>query len=176
MSYPVSPNEAERLAALHKLHILDTGAELPFDTLTDIARIHFAAPIVAISLIDEQRQWFKSHPGVGACQTDREVAFCNYTILTDDIFEVTDAAEHHTFKENALVTDNPNIRYYCGAPIVLNGERLGAFCVIDHVSRPPMGLENRKLLQGLAYLTSHLMITHRMLRESASSLVALLKN
>lgn len=175
MSYPVPPNDAERVAALHDLHILDTGAERPFDTLTDIARIHFSIPIVAISLVDEQRQWFKSHPGVDACQTGRDLAFCNYTILADDIFEVTDASEHPDFKENALVTEDPHIRYYCGAPIVVSGVRMGAFCVIDHVPRPPMGADDRKLLLGLAYLTSHIMITHRVLRESTGSLIAALK-
>lgn len=175
MTYPVSPNESERLSALKKLHILDTGAELPFETLTAIARVHFATPIVAISLVDDHRQWFKSHPGLGACQTDRDLAFCNYTILSDDIYEVTDAADHPNFRENALVTDDPNIRYYCGAPIVVNDMRIGAFCVIDYKPRPAISDADRELLKGLAFLTAHIIITHRIMRESANSLIGLLK-
>ncbi len=175
MSYPVAPEESERLAGLRQLHILDTASEVPFDTLTAIARIHFSIPIVAVSLVDEQRQWFKSHPGLGACETNREVAFCNYTIMSDEIFEVTNAAEHPTFKTNPLVTADPNIRYYCGAPIVVRGHRLGAFCVIDHVPRQPMSDDDKVILKGLAYLTAHTIATHRELRESASSLISLLK-
>jgi len=175
MNYPVAHDEAQRLDGLRKLHILDTAAELPFDTLTAIARQHFATPIVAISLVDEHRQWFKSHPGLGACETHREVAFCNHTILSSEIFEVTDAAADPTFQTNPLVMADPHIRYYCGAPILMRGHRLGAFCVIDRVARPPMSDDDKVVLQGLAFLTAHRMATHRELRESASSLTALLK-
>jgi GAF domain-containing protein len=175
MSYPVAANEAQRLAGLRNLHILDTAAELPFDTLTAIARQHFATPIVAISLVEEQRQWFKSHPGLGVCETHRDVAFCNYTIMSDAVFEVTDAATDPTFQANPLVTADPHIRYYCGAPILVRGHRLGAFCVIDRVARPAMSDGERQVLQGLAFLTVHILATHRELRESASALVALLR-
>lgn len=174
MSYPVPPNESERLAGLRQLHILDTAAEKPFETMTAIARIHFAAPIVAISMVDEHRQWFKSHPGLGACETNREVAFCNHTIMSNQVFEVTNAAENPVFKDNPLVTSEPNIRYYCGAPVIVRGQRLGTFCVIDHVPRIPMSADNKVLLMGLAYLTAHTMETHRELRESASTLISLL--
>jgi GAF domain-containing protein len=175
MIYPIATDEPERLNTLRNLHILDTGAEIPFDALTKIARIHFSIPIVAISLVDEERQWFKSHPGLGACQTNREVAFCNYTILSDDIFEVTDASENPTFKGNPLVTSDPNIRYYCGAPILVHGFRIGAFCIIDITPRQAMSSEDRDLLKELAYLTSHIILSHRMLRESSASLVAMIK-
>lgn len=175
MTFPIAPNESERLATLQKLNILDTGAELPFDTITEIARTHFAVPIVAISLIDEERQWFKSHPGLDACQTDRDVAFCNYTIMSDDIFEVTNAAEHPAFKENPLVTLDLHLRYYCGAPILVSGIRVGALCLIDQVSRTALLPPDRQLLKDLAYLTAHLITTHRMIRESTGALVSLLK-
>lgn len=174
MNYPIAPDESERLSGLRQLHILDTAAELPFETMTSIARIHFAVPIVAISMVDEHRQWFKSHPGLGACETDREVAFCNHTIMSNEVFEVTNAAEHPVFKDNPLVTSDPNIRYYCGAPIIVRGLRLGSFCVIDYVPRGPMSADDKVVLQGLAYLSAHTMATHRELRESASSLISLL--
>lgn len=174
MSYPVAANEAQRLSALRQLHVLDTANEGPYDALTHIARVHFNVSIVAISLVDEQRQWFKSHPGVDACETHRDVAFCNHTIMSDDIFEVTNAAEHETFKNNPLVTSDPNIRYYCGAPILVKGYRLGAFCIIDSKPRAPISEEDRAVLRELAYLTAHTMTTHRTLRESVSSLTALL--
>ena len=174
MNYPVAPDENDRLLALRQLHVLDTSNERPYDALTQIARAHFNVAIVAISLVDEHRQWFKSHPGVDACETHRDVAFCNHTIMSDEIFEVTNAAEHEVFKNNPLVTSAPNIRYYCGAPILVKGHRLGAFCIIDSAPRGPISDVDRNVLQNLAYLTAHIMTSHRTLRESVSSLTSLL--
>ena len=169
MKYPVADNELERLATLKNLQILDTEAESSFDALTEIARLHFSMPIVTISLVDEERQWFKSHSGLGVCETDRDVAFCNYTILSNEIYEVTDASEHPTFKENPLVISGPNIRYYCGAPIIVNGAIVGAFCLIDSLPHQSMTADDRALLSRLAYLASHLMISCRLLNEGAVS-------
>ena len=175
MAYPISPSEPERLAALQSLHILDTSAEISFDILTNMARRHFRVPIAVISLVDEHRQWFKSHPGLDACSTDREVAFCNYTILTDDIFEVSDAKQDTVFRNNPLVTGYPNIGYYGGAPITARGQRIGAFCIIDHEKRPAMEPNDRQTLLDLAYLTAHIIVSDRLLRESAGSLSLFLR-
>ncbi len=89
-------------------------------------------PIALISLLDENRQWFKAKTGIAVESTNRNISFCQYTILDDKIFEVENALENSIFSENPLVTDNPNIRYYAGAPLKdETGLNLGTLCVID---------------------------------------------
>lgn len=130
----INPSEEqERLAALRSYHILDTAAEKDFDDLTELAAAVCNTPIALISLVDEDRQWFKSHHGMEAQQTERCHSFCSHAIERPEILmQVEDAVHDPRFSDNPLVTGNPDIRFYAGMPLVdEKGYVLGSLCVID---------------------------------------------
>ncbi|MSN26812.1 MAG: PAS domain S-box protein [Geobacter sp.] len=137
MLEPAIPiNEAARLHALRSLNILDTPAEERFDRYTRLAQQILQTPIVLISLIDDKRQWFKSRQGLDATETPRDISFCGHAILGEELFCVPDAAADPRFADNPLVTGAPDIRFYAGAPLALDGgERIGTLCAIDRVPR-----------------------------------------
>lgn len=132
LKLPVPENESSRLKALKEYNILDTLPEEQFDRLTKLASIICETPIALISLIDDERQWFKSRIGLDVEQTSRDVSFCQYTIMGKDFFEVEDALEDNRFKKNPLVLENPNIRFYAAYPLIdPEGYALGSLCMID---------------------------------------------
>lgn len=143
-------NEAARLQKLNQLEILDTLEEQAYDDLTFLAAQICGVPIALVSLIDESRQWFKSHHGLDATETPREFAFCAHAILQDDLFIVEDADVDQRFSDNPLVTSDPNVKFYAGAPLVLDGQyHVGTLCVIDHHARK-LDEQQKKALHALA--------------------------
>lgn len=129
-------SERIRLESLRNLSILDTPPDAYIDALTRATARHLGAPICLLSLVDEGRQWFKSKVGLEATETPREMAFCHHAIKQDDIYEITDATDSKVFQDNPLVTGDPNIRFYAGAPIKLkNDQNIGTLCVIDNQAR-----------------------------------------
>lgn len=137
MQSPYFPDdEGRRLAALRSLLILDTEPEERFDTLTAYAATTFDVPIALVSLVDDQRQWFKSRCGLDAQATGRDVSFCGHAILQPEVMVVEDAMTDPRFADNPLVTGEPHIRFYAGAPLMLrDGTRPGTFCLIDRKRR-----------------------------------------
>lgn len=150
MQAPITPdNEVQRLQVLQALKLLDTAAEPRFDRLTRLVQQCLDCPIVLISLVDEQRQWFKSRQGLAACETPKDISFCGHAILTDSIFEVRDARLDPRFADNPLVTAAPFIRFYAGAPLTINQQRIGTLCVIDPEPRQ-LTQRQRQILRDFA--------------------------
>ena len=148
-------HEAERITSLRDLNLLDTPHEERFDRLTRVARRLFNAPIALISLVDTDRQWFKSCVGTDVAETSRDVSFCAHAILEDQVFVVPDALLDERFSDNPLVAGEPHIRFYAGCPLTLaDGYRLGTLCIIDRVPRC-FDDDDRQLLNDLARLAEH---------------------
>ncbi len=136
-SAPLPANESERLAALERYGILDTETEELFDSIAKIAATICDAPVALITLVDEKRQWFKAAVGLGIPETSRDVAFCAHAILEPNkLLIVPDSTKDERFHDNPLVTGEPKVRFYAGAPIVTSDQHaLGSLCVIDYQPR-----------------------------------------
>ncbi|ROL65633.1 GGDEF domain-containing protein [Pseudomonas protegens] len=151
MLYPSKPNnEALRIQTLRELNVLDTSPEERFDRLTRLAKRLFNVPIALVSLVDADRQWFKSCVGLSATQTPRDISFCGHAILGDQLLTVCDAELDERFHDNPLVVGEPGIRFYAGCPLTVpNGSKLGTLCLID-VKPRDLDDEERALLRDLA--------------------------
>lgn len=135
-SAPFASDEAARQRALEELRLLDTPAEQEFDDITLLASFICEAPIALISLVDKDRQWFKSRVGLDIPETPRNIAFCAHAILGNDIFEVSDAVLDPRFADNPVVTNDPHLRFYAGVPLrTLDQHNVGTLCVIDRKPR-----------------------------------------
>ncbi len=149
-SYPIPSGEAERLNALERYRILDTEAERSFDNITLLASQICQSPIALVSLVDAERQWFKSKVGLEVDQTPREHAFCAHSIMSSEIMIVENARDDRRFANNPLVLGDPHIQFYAGAPLVdLDGHALGTLCVIDRTPRK-LSDQQRQALQALS--------------------------
>ena len=163
---PPSCTEPQRLRCLDQLHVLDTAAEAEFDSLAHIAALVCETPIALVSLVAADRQWFKANVGLpGVAGTGREMAFCAHAILQDDVLEIEDARLDPRFRDNPLVTGEPGIRFYAGAPLAMaDGARVGSICVIDHVPRR-LDARQRAVLQHLAIAAVKLLEGRRALLD-----------
>ena len=145
-------DETARLKSLQSLRILDSRGEERFDRITRMAQRVFGVDICLVSLVDADRQWFKSRQGIEATETRRDISFCGHAIIEDKLFIIGDASRDPRFADNPLVTGEPHIRFYAGCPIRgPHGYRIGTLCLID---RNPRGLsiDDQETLRDLAAL------------------------
>jgi GAF domain-containing protein len=172
MSASKPKNEGHRLKVLWQYDVLDTVPEEVFDDLTDLAAHICEAPIALISLVDEDRQWFKSRVGLTVGETSRDISFCAHAILNSDLLIVPDATKDPRFKNNPLVTGKDRIRFYAGAPLVTpDGYALGTLCVLDKNPRE-LRPEQQQALRVLA----HHVVSQLELRRHARELAAVREN
>lgn len=168
--------EQNRLAALKRYEVLDTPQMLEFDDFTQLASLICQTPIALISLVDEARQWFKSRVGLEVCETHRSISFCQHAIMGEELMEISDALLDQRFSANPLVTGEPYIRFYAGAPLITpDGHRIGTLCVLDQVPRQLTGAQrdvlvrlSRIIIRQLESHTDHMKLIHssEALRES----------
>ena len=162
---PIPVNEKQRLKALQDYQILNTLNEEDFDRITELASLICEVPISLISLIDENKQWFKSKVGLDVSETSRDLAFCRYAILDTAILEVEDATQDERFKDNELVTGDVHIRFYAGCPLIdPHGFALGTLCVIDHKPKK-LNSSQKRALELLAQEVIILIVERRQKEE-----------
>jgi GAF domain-containing protein len=152
MTAPAPMTDQARVTALQKYAILDSEPEQAFDDLTLLTAYVCKTPIALISLVDEDRQWFKSKVGISLSETPREIAFCHTAIQQSGVMVVPDTLRDERFRNNPLVVSEPKIRFYAGAPLITEeGYALGTLCVVDKAPRD-FGIDQREVLQALSRL------------------------
>jgi GAF domain-containing protein len=157
-----SGREAARLRCLRRLQILDTAPDKTFDAISRAAARHFKVPIVLVSLVDANRQWFKSTVGIDACESERANSFCSYAIQADGVFVVEDARQDPRFMDHAMVTGAPFIRFYAGAPITVDGHNVGTFCIIDENPRTLSPIQQSELARMARLVRRQIKLNARM--------------
>lgn len=159
LSYPVAVDEAARINKLRKYQVLNDNDEPAFKRLVELAKSFFGMPIVTITFMDEETQYLKSAHGLGeVCRTSREVAICNYTVLSNDVFVVADLSKDSRFSQNPLITESPHLRFYAGAPIILHEDhksfRLGSLCLMDTKPHDDFDESQAKVLAQFALIAA----------------------
>ncbi|MYL23251.1 GAF domain-containing protein [Halomonas alkaliantarctica] len=161
------PNEAQRLQALRELQVLDTPTDQAFDRLTQLARDLFDVPVALVSLVDQNRQWFKSHLGLSAEETPRCVSLCAHAVANDASLVIADTLDDERFADNPMVTSSPHIRFYAGFPLRPHGDLpVGTFCLIDHQPRE-LSARDHLLLENLAGQAEELLRQHKISADLA---------
>jgi sigma-B regulation protein RsbU (phosphoserine phosphatase) len=168
MVAPTPPEEGERLAALRSLNVLDTGPEERFDRITQMLTRVFHVPMAYVSLVDADRQWFKSSCGLEDSETPRDISFCGHAILDERVLVIPDALADVRFADNPLVTGPPHIRFYAGQPLRgPGGYNIGTLCIADHRPRhfPDSELETLAALARIVERELNLTETVQLQRE-----------
>lgn len=147
---PIPKNELKRIASLYAMDLLDTSPEERFDRLTKSATLIFHVPISTLTLIDANREWFKSCQGLSQKEGDRAISFCGHALVEDEILIIPDTLKDERFADNPMVTGEPHIRFYAGVPIINHErQRVGVFCIKDTKPRE-FSNEDKEVLEGLA--------------------------
>ncbi|WP_435979017.1 ATP-binding protein [Psychrobacter sp. DM4] len=159
LNYPIAIDEEDRIAKLNKYQLLNSEHDPAFARLTELVKLFFDVPIVTITFMDEHTQYLRSAHGMeGACSTTREVAICNYTVLSNDVFVVPDLSKDSRFSQNPLITESLHLRFYAGAPILLYEDnkvyRLGSLCLMDTQPNHIFDDEQKELLTKFAAMAS----------------------
>ena len=169
-------DEDKRLEDLYSYNLLDSKPEADFDDLVDLAANICGCPISLITLLDKDRQWFKSQKGLNVSETSRNDSFCSHAILGDGVLEVHDASQDKRFQDNPLVTADPRIRFYAGSPIISPaGYKLGTICVIDHIPKT-LTSQQEKALTQLSNQVSRLIELrekNRIIRQRAEEIISI---
>ncbi|WP_339485592.1 putative bifunctional diguanylate cyclase/phosphodiesterase [Pseudomonas sp. EL_65y_Pfl2_R95] len=169
-NYPVPDNDDERIEVLDAFALMDSSPELEYDHLVQMAARIFDAPIVLVSLVHRDRQFFKARVGLEIAETCRAVSFCTHAIMGTDVFFVADATQDERFKTNTLVSGYPNIRSYAGAPLfTASGHALGTLCLVDDKPRSLFSARDRRVLQDLAKMVVERMELRRIERGNLES-------
>lgn len=164
-SAPIPANETKRLESLYRLQVLDTLPEREYEDIVTIASAVCDTPVALLSLVDRDRQWFKARLGFAPSETSRDISFCAYAILGEQVFVVPDADADERFQGNPLV-DESGVRFYAGAPLVgEDGLALGTICVIDTEART-ITQQQLSALQALSRLTMQLLLNRAALDRS----------
>lgn len=173
MKEPARPlDETQRLVSLHSLRVLDSAPETRFDRITSMAKRLFDVDICLVSLVDSNRQWFKSRQGLSACETSREVSFCGHAILEERAFVIEDTHADPRFADNPLVTDAPHIRFYAGYPVHgPGGHRIGTLCLIDPLPRE-FPEKDRETLRDFALLVDDELASNSEINVDAMTRIA----
>ena len=163
-------NEIKRIEALRRYHILDTESEAAFDDFAKLASFICGTPMATVTLVDSDRQWFKAKLGINQAETPRDQSFCTHTILSNEVMVIEDASIDRRFFDSPLVTGDPNIRFYAGAPMISpDGHALGSLCAID--SEPgTLDPERRAMLETLARRVVEQMELRRVSHDLAEAL------
>jgi GAF domain-containing protein len=155
MQYPLDPNEMLRLSAIQQLEVAKRIPDAAVDRITAFAREHFRVPICLVTIVESERQLFLSRQGLDRTETPRNMSFCTHAILTSEVMVVQNAKADPRFKDNALVTGPPYIRFYAGAPLTYEGDvRLGSLCLIDQKPRSFSKGEQAELMMLAEHVVS----------------------
>ncbi|MBT6095380.1 MAG: sensor domain-containing diguanylate cyclase [Rhodospirillaceae bacterium] len=167
---PIPENDDERLASLESMNLLSTPREADIDRITRTAQFALGTEIALVSLVDKDRQWFKSRCGLDATETPRDISFCGHAIHGDDVFVVKDATKDERFHDNPLVTGDPHVRFYAGHPLKNSeGHCIGSFCVISPDARE-FSDEQCQTLQDLGRMVE-IVLDNRKLSDTQSALL-----
>ncbi|NNE84197.1 MAG: GAF domain-containing protein [Alphaproteobacteria bacterium] len=177
MDFPVPSNESARLKVLRELNILDTQPDERFDRIVHLAAAHFKMPVVRISLVDDDRVWFKSRIGIDAQQAPRSIAICSHAIMEDTRLVVPDLAADPRFSDSPQVAGKPHFRFYAGATITIKGGfRVGSMCLMDYVPHPEFSDDDCLFLQHLADIIEDELALHEKIFAQEQTIEARLKD